>query len=194
MTSGLIPSLIILLLNKFSPWIISFNLTGLMIIHMLITPLFSQNSRLAQSPSQHLHLDSSGNTQVQKHIFHLYHLIFFQSSLFQWMVLIQAWIQFCKWELFLSLLSLLTSNLTPVMAISLITVIFTEHLHNIKHCSGYFTSLNSQYFPGSSDSKAPAYNVGDPGSIPGLGRSSGEGNGNPLQYSCLEHPMDGGAW
>ena len=194
MTSGLIPSLIILLLNKFSPWIISFNLTGLMIIHMLITPLFSQNSRLAQSPSQHLHLDSSGNTQVQKHIFRLYHLIFFQSSLFQWMVLIQAWIQFCKWELFLSLLSLLTSNLTPVMAISLITVIFTEHLHNIKHCSGYFTSLNSQYFPGSSDSKASAYNVGDPGSIPGLGRSSGEGNGNPLQYSCLEHPMDGGAW
>ena len=39
-----------------------------------------------------------------------------------------------------------------------------------------------------------AYNVGDPGSIPGLGRSSGEGNGNPLQYSCLENPMDGGAW
>ena len=37
-----------------------------------------------------------------------------------------------------------------------------------------------------------AYNVGDPGSIPGLGRSSGEGNGNPLQYSCLENPMDRG--
>ena len=40
----------------------------------------------------------------------------------------------------------------------------------------------------------PAYNAGDPGSIPGLGRSPGEGNGNPLQYSCLENPMDGGAW
>ena len=38
--------------------------------------------------------------------------------------------------------------------------------------------------------KASAYNAGDPGSIPGLGRSSGEGNGNPLQYSCLENPMD----
>ena len=38
------------------------------------------------------------------------------------------------------------------------------------------------------------YNVGDPGSIPGLGRSPGEGNGNPLQYSCLKYPMDGGAW
>ena len=42
--------------------------------------------------------------------------------------------------------------------------------------------------------KASADNVGDPGSIPGLGRSPGEGNGNPLQYSCLENPTDGGAW
>jgi len=39
-----------------------------------------------------------------------------------------------------------------------------------------------------------ACNTGDLGSIPGLGRSPGEGNGNPLQYSCLENPMDGGAW
>ena len=42
--------------------------------------------------------------------------------------------------------------------------------------------------------KASAYNAGDPGSIPGLGRSPGEGNGTPLQYSCLENPTDGGAW
>ena len=49
-------------------------------------------------------------------------------------------------------------------------------------------------FPGGSDGKASAYNVGDPGSIPGSGRSPGEGNGNLLQYSCLENPMDGGAW
>ena len=49
-------------------------------------------------------------------------------------------------------------------------------------------------FPGGSDSKASAYSAGDPGSIPGLGRSPGEGNGNPLQYSCWENPMDGGAW
>ena len=48
-------------------------------------------------------------------------------------------------------------------------------------------------FPGSSDGKASAYNMGDLGSIPGLGRSPGEGNGNPLQYSCLENPMDQGA-
>ena len=49
-------------------------------------------------------------------------------------------------------------------------------------------------FLGSSDGKASACNAGDPGSIPRLGRSPGEGNGNPLQYSCLENSMDGGAW
>ena len=49
-------------------------------------------------------------------------------------------------------------------------------------------------FPGGSEVKASACNAGDLGSIPGLGRSPGEGNGNPLQYSCLENPMDGGAW
>ena len=50
------------------------------------------------------------------------------------------------------------------------------------------------YFPGGSDGKASAYSAGDLGSIPGSGRSPGEGNGNPLQYSCLENPMDGRAW
>ena len=49
-------------------------------------------------------------------------------------------------------------------------------------------------FPGGSDSKESAYSAGDPGSIPGLGRSPGEGNGNTLQYSCLENPMDGASW
>ena len=47
-------------------------------------------------------------------------------------------------------------------------------------------------FPGGSDGKASACNEGDLGSIPGSGRSPGEGNGTPLQYSCLENPMDGG--
>ena len=46
----------------------------------------------------------------------------------------------------------------------------------------------------SSDGKASSYKVGDPGSIPGSGRSPGEGNGNPFQYSCLENPMDWGSW
>ena len=49
-------------------------------------------------------------------------------------------------------------------------------------------------FPGGSEVKASACNAGDLGSIPGSGRSPGEGNGNSLQYSCLENPMDGGAW
>ena len=59
----------------------------------------------------------------------------------------------------------------------------TERLH--------FTSL---HFPGGSEVKESACNAGDPGSIPGLKRSPGEGNGNPFQYSYLENPMDGGAW
>ena len=60
------------------------------------------------------------------------------------------------------------------------------------HCvDAFFTSLG---FPGSSAVKVSACNAGDLGLIPGLGRSPGEGNGNPLQYSCLENPMDGGAW
>ena len=49
-------------------------------------------------------------------------------------------------------------------------------------------------FPGGSEGKDSACNAGDLGLIPGSGRSPGEGNGNPLQYSCLENPMDGGAW
>ena len=48
--------------------------------------------------------------------------------------------------------------------------------------------------PGGSDGKASVYNVGDPGSSPGLGRFPGEGNGNPFQYYCLKNPMDRGAW
>ena len=49
-------------------------------------------------------------------------------------------------------------------------------------------------FPGGSDGKAFAYNAGNLGSVPGLGRSPGEGNGNPLQFSGLENLMDGGTW
>ena len=49
-------------------------------------------------------------------------------------------------------------------------------------------------FPGGSDGKGSVYNAGDLGSIPGLERSPGERNGNPLQYYCLENPMDRGAW
>ena len=57
-----------------------------------------------------------------------------------------------------------------------------------------YSHFRTYYFPGGSDGKAPARNAGDPGSVPGPGRCPGEGNGNPLQYSCLENPMDGEAW
>ena len=54
--------------------------------------------------------------------------------------------------------------------------------------------LRNTTFCDGSEVKASAWNAGDLGSIPGSGRSPGEGNGNPLQYSCLENPMEGGAW
>ena len=53
-----------------------------------------------------------------------------------------------------------------------------------------YKSNSEKHFPGGSEVKASASNTGDPGSIPGSRRSPGEGNGNPLQYSCLENPMD----
>jgi len=56
------------------------------------------------------------------------------------------------------------------------------------------SSLRGGDFPGGLDGKTSAYNAGDMGLIPGSGRSSGEGNGTPLLYSCLENPTDRGAW
>ena len=63
-------------------------------------------------------------------------------------------------------------------------------------CFMYFKLLwvHNKDFPGGSDGKASACNAGDQGSIPGSGRSPGEGNGNTLQYSCHENLMDRGAW
>ena len=58
----------------------------------------------------------------------------------------------------------------------------------------YNNNIIIEDFPGGSDGKASAYNAGGPGLIPVLGRSPGEGNGNPLQYSCLENPVDPGSW
>ena len=74
-----------------------------------------------------------------------------------------------------------------------------EALTNISEESLVHFFLNSLWvltsgFPGGSVSKESACNAGDRGSVPGLGRSPREGNGNPLQYSCLENPMDRGAW
>ena len=62
--------------------------------------------------------------------------------------------------------------------------------------SGFFVLFQPSLseFPGGSDGKESAWNAGDPDSTPGSGRSPGEGNGNPLQYSCWAKPMDRGAW
>ena len=70
--------------------------------------------------------------------------------------------------------------------------IFSQSIDFLFVLYGFLCSVED--FAGGSDSKVSAFNAGDPGSIPRWGRSPGEGNGNPLQYSCLENPMDGGAW
>ena len=61
-------------------------------------------------------------------------------------------------------------------------------------CGRTIQNIEGRGFPGWSDGKESTFNEGDPGSVPGLGRSLGEGHGNPLQYSCLENSMDRGAW
>ena len=64
-----------------------------------------------------------------------------------------------------------------------------------RHCPPRsFSCSYTASFPGDSDRKESSCNAGDPGLIPGLGRSPGEGNGHPTQYSCRENPMDRGSW
>ena len=88
------------------------------------------------------------------------------------------------------------SSATPQFKASILqhSVFFMVQLSHPYMTTGKTIALTLWGFPGGSDGKASACNVEDPGSIPGLGRSPGEGNGNPLQYSCLENSMDGGAW
>ena len=69
----------------------------------------------------------------------------------------------------------------------------TPETNTMLHAN-YTSIFFKRDFSGGSDGKASAYNVGDLGSIPGSGRSPGEENGNPLQSSCLENPMDTGTW
>ena len=65
---------------------------------------------------------------------------------------------------------------------------------NIPHTYNMLHAKVARNFPSGSEGEASVYKVGDLGWIPGSGRFPGEGNGNPLPYSCLENPMDGGAW
>ena len=77
----------------------------------------------------------------------------------------------------------------------LYTIVFCLALNPV-NCFEWDYSRNKIWkgFSGGSDGRASVCSVGDLGSIPGLGRSPGEGNGSPLHYSCLENPVDGGAW
>ena len=104
-----------------------------------------------------------------------------------------SWKLFCVsyglWELCLGSLRPWMKIPTSRVYLSLPFQLFCVLCHAI-HVSPFLPGG----FPDSSDGKESACNAGDPGSIPGLGRSSGEGNGYPLQCSCLENPRDGGAW
>ena len=94
-------------------------------------------------------------------------------------------LQTCHWQQQLL-------NPSPMAGIRLCTAHMSHGLKHCQHCGSGGGGWMG--FPGGSDGKASAYNVGDPGSIPRLGRSPGEGNGNPLQYSYQENSMDRGAW
>jgi len=82
----------------------------------------------------------------------------------------------------------------------LLNILFLNHLFRILKIrkvlseTGLTHRLQYEDFPGGSDGKEATCNAGDLGLVPRLGRSPGEGNGNPLWYSCLENPMDRGAW
>ena len=98
-----------------------------------------------------------------------------------------------KWESIVSFRASLVSCTVPTPALSVVPLALSLDPYYSKD----FFHLQYKIcldFPGGSDSKASVYNVRDLGSIPGLGRFPGEGNGNPLQYSCLKNPMGGGAW
>ena len=82
------------------------------------------------------------------------------------------------------------------LAIATITHRKLTHINTYYSINTYFLSSSVIYkdFPAGSDGKVSVYNAGDLGLSPGFGRYPGKGNGNPLQYYCLENPMDRGAW
>ena len=101
-----------------------------------------------------------------------------------------------SWTLLSSLSPSHPSRLSQSTSFGYITFFKNLNKHWVWSLKLFF--FNSSFlelgFPGDSDSKESACNVWDLGSIPGSGRSPGEGNGNPFQHSCLENPMDRGAW
>ena len=111
-----------------------------------------------------------------------------RQGLFQWVSSSHRWPKFWSFSFSISLFSeycqqILTNWHLPR------SLPMTEQQGHLPSAS-----VETEGFPGGSEVKACASNAGDLGSIPGSGRSPGEGNGNPLQYSCLENSMDGRAW
>ena len=84
----------------------------------------------------------------------------------------------------------------PARHFQLLSLVFVSNLEIMNYIVDSFNLVQYLYrgFPGGSEGKASACSVRDPGLVPGLGRSPGEGNDDPLQYSCMENPIDGGAW
>ena len=116
------------------------------------------------------------------------------TEMYPWMVK-QIAERYLEWMVCLSLsLSLSLTHTHSHTMINLLNALKSTVYYGI-WCICIYTCIRSGMdFPGGSDGKVSAYNAGDLDSIPGSGRSPGEGNGNPLQYSCLEKPMDRGAW
>ena len=75
-----------------------------------------------------------------------------------------------------------------------VSFMYVKNINTINNITPFIRVHEYQGFPGGSDGKESAYNAGDLGSVPGSGRSPGERNGYPLQCSCLNNPMDRGAW
>ena len=96
---------------------------------------------------------------------------------------------FCPHRMCVCVFSPFCPHLLCICVFSPFSVVLIVISHSMS-----FRCLFIVWLPGGSDGKASAYNAGDPGLIPGLGRAPGEGNSNPLQYSCLENSMDGGTW
>ena len=108
------------------------------------------------------------------------------------------WVTRAKFLIKSFLLLILEVPLHDILCLRLFATVHNHHTTSAIVLQGSFP-FSCQFYRGllvlpcGSDGKVSAYSAGDLGSIPGLGRSSGEGNGNPLQYSCLENPVDGGA-
>ena len=119
------------------------------------------------------------------YIFLFYYKIIFYIWWFRCQGSIRKWIDFCPY-IFLFF---------PYMSKPGTVLLLESETHTHTHTHIYIHIYLLIYsFPGGSASKESACSAGDPGSIPGLGRSPGEGNVNPLQYSCLENYRDRGAW